>query len=115
VESSGFVVRRGAAAFAISGDTGPTTAFWREVNRQPGLRALLVELSFPSRMQRLADRSGHLTPRTLVGELAKVERAGVPVYLYHLKPAFEAELRAELAELGLRGVTVLESGDEIAI
>ena len=115
VESSGFVVRRGASAFAISGDTGPTTAFWREVSRAPGLRALLVELSFPSRMQRLADRSGHLTPRTLVGELAKVEREGVPVYLYHLKPAFEAELRAELAGLGLRDVTVLEGGDEIAI
>ena len=115
VESSGFVVRAGGVSFAISGDTGPTTAFWREVNRAPGLRAILVELSFPSRMQPLADRSGHLTPRTLVGELAKVEREGVPVYLYHLKPAFEAELRAELAELGLRGVTVLEGGDEIAI
>jgi ribonuclease BN (tRNA processing enzyme) len=115
VESSGFVVRRGPSAFAISGDTGPTTAFWREVSRAPGLRALLVELSFPSRMQKLADRSGHLTPRTLVGELAKVERKGVPVYLYHLKPAFEAELKAELADLGLHDVTVLEGGDEIAI
>lgn len=115
VESSGFVIRRGASAFAISGDTGPTTALWREVNRTPGLGALLVEVSFPSRMQRLADRSGHLTPRTLVGELDKVEHREFPVYLYHLKPAFEAELRAELAELGLRGVTVLEGGDEIAI
>lgn len=115
VESSGFVVRRGAAAFAISGDTGPTTAFWREVNRARGLGALLVELSFPSRMQALADRSGHLTPRTLASELDKVERQGLPVYLYHLKPAFEAELKAELAGLGLRGVTVLEDGDAIAI
>ena len=115
VESSGFVVRRGASSFAISGDTGPTTAFWRLVSRAPGLRAILVELSFPSRMQRLADRSGHLTPRTLVGELAKVERDPVPVYLYHLKPAFMAELKAEVAALGLRGVTVLEGGDEIAI
>ena len=115
VESAGFVVRRGASAFAISGDTGPTTAFWREVNRTPDLRAILVEMSFPNRMQRLADRSGHLTPRTLAGELAKVERRDVPVYLYHLKPAFQAELKAEAAALGLRGVTVLESGEEIAI
>jgi cAMP phosphodiesterase len=115
VESSGFVVRRGPAAFAVSGDTGPTTAFWREVNRAAGLRAVFVEVSFPARMQRLADRSGHLTPRTLVGELAKVEREGVPVYLYHLKPAFDAELRAELAGLGLRDVTVLQDGDEIAV
>jgi hypothetical protein len=49
-----------------------------------------------------------------VAELSKLERRDVPVYLYHLKPAFEAELCAEIADLGLRGVTVLKSGDEIA-
>jgi ribonuclease BN (tRNA processing enzyme) len=113
VESTGFVVRRGGAAFAISGDTGPTTAFWREVGRTRCLRALLVELSFPDRLQWLADRSGHLTPCTLVGELAKVAGVGVPVYLYHLKPAFAAELEAEIGRLGLPGVTVLHRGDEI--
>ncbi len=115
VESTGFVVRRGDAAFAISGDTGPTTAFWREAGRTEGLRALLVELSFPDRLQRLADRSGHLTPRTLSVELAKVERPGVPVSLYHLKPAFAAELRSAVGRLGLPGVKVLEGGDAIAI
>ena len=114
VETAGFLVRRGRSAFAISGDTGPTAAFWREVSRAPGLRALLVEVSFPSRMQALADRTGHLTPRTLAGELAKLERDGVPVYLYHLKPAFRAELRAELAALGLRDATVLDGGETIA-
>ena len=114
VESSGFVVSRGGSSFAISGDTGPTSAFWREVNRASGLSAILVETSFPSRMQRLADRSGHLTPHTLAAELSKVERREVPVYLYHLKPAFEAELRAEIALLDLPGVTVLKSGDEIS-
>ncbi len=115
VETTGFVVRHGASAFAISGDTGPTAAFWREVNRTEGLGALLVELSFPDRLQRLADRSGHLTPRTLRAELAKVERVGVPVYLYHLKPAFAAELREAVARLGLPGVRVLEEGDAIAV
>jgi cAMP phosphodiesterase len=113
VESSGFVVSRGGSSFALSGDTGPTSALWREVNRAAGLSAILVETSFPSRMQRLADRSGHLTPRTLAVELSKVERRDVPVYLYHLKPAFSAELRREIAELGLPGVKVLSSGDEI--
>ncbi len=113
VETAGFLVRRGRTAFGISGDTGPTTAFWREAGRAPGLGALLVEVSFPSRLQRLADRTGHLTPRTLAGELGKLEREGVPVYLYHLKPAFRAELRAELAALGLRDATVLDGGETI--
>jgi ribonuclease BN (tRNA processing enzyme) len=115
VESTGFVVSRGGASFAISGDTGPTTGFWRAVNQAPGLGALLVEVSFPEALQWLADRSGHLTPRTLAGELSKVKRPGVPVYLYHLKPAWEAVLRKEIAGLRRREVRILSRGDVIAI
>ena len=51
VESVGFVLSDGRSAIAISGDTGPTSRFWKRVNAQPRLRALLVELSFPNAMQ----------------------------------------------------------------
>src|SRR5690242_9395138 len=113
VESVGFLVSDGESAIAISGDTGPTHAFWRAVNGAAGdLSALLVETSFPTRMQRLADASGHLTPRTLAGELAKLTRNGFPILLYHLKPAYAAELRRELASLRLDHVRVLARGDE---
>jgi cAMP phosphodiesterase len=115
VESTGFVISRGGSSFAISGDTGPTRAFWKAVGAARGLGALLVETSFPSDWQWLADLSGHLTPRTMAGELSKVERAGVPVYLYHLKPAWDAVLRKEIAGLRLRGVKVLSRGDEIVV
>ena len=54
---------------------------------------MLVELSFPNALQELADLSGHLTPRTLRAELAKLTRNGYPVLLYHLKPAYAAELK----------------------
>ena len=53
VESVGFVVSNGRSSFGISGDTGPTTAFWKLVNQSSGLKALLVELSFPNELQRL--------------------------------------------------------------
>ena len=110
VESTGYVVSDDAGAFAISGDTGPTSAFWDRVNAAQGLAAVIVETSFPDRLQRLADLSGHLTPRTLAGELAKLRR-DVPVLVYHVKPACEAEVRAELAELS-RPVRILSTGDE---
>jgi ribonuclease BN (tRNA processing enzyme) len=112
VESVGFVISDGRSAIAVSGDTGPTTRFWRAVGRRRDLKALLVEMSFPNFMQDLADVSGHLTPNTLAGELAKVERNGCPVYLYHLKPAYRAELRRDLARLRLPGVRVLAQGEE---
>jgi ribonuclease BN (tRNA processing enzyme) len=112
VESVGLLVSDGAGAIAISGDTGPTHAFWRAVNGTEDVRALFVETSFPSRLQALADVSGHLTPRTLAGELGKLERNGFPILLYHLKPAYAAELRREVAALRLRGVKILSRGDE---
>lgn len=115
VESVGLLVSDGRDAVAISGDTGPTTAFWERVNAAEGVRALLVETSFPTRLQALADVSGHLTPATLVKELAKVERDGRPVFLYHLKPAYAAELRRELRVLDLPGVRILSRGEELAI
>jgi len=115
VESTGFVVSRAASAFAVSGDTGPTRAFWASLSAAPPLGALFVETSFPSAMQWLADLSGHLTPKTLVRELSKVERAGIPVYLYHLKPAWEADLKRDIASLRIRGVKVLRKGDVIVV
>jgi cAMP phosphodiesterase len=114
VESVGFVLGDGGSAIAVSGDTGPTTRFWRKVNQSRNLKALLVEMSFPNDQQGLADVSGHLTPNTLATELAKVNHNGCPVYLYHLKPAYLAELRRDLAALKLAGVRVLARGETLA-
>ena len=83
------------------------------MNAARDVRALLVETSFPSRLQAVADASGHLTPRTLAGELSKLERNGYPIFLYHLKPAFASELRRELAAMRLGDVRVLARGEEL--
>jgi cAMP phosphodiesterase len=115
VESVGLVVSNGRSAFAVSGDTGPTTRLWRAINRSRNIKALIVETSFPNTMQGLADLSGHLTPRTLAKELAKVRRDGFPVYLYHLKPAYMAQLERELTALKLDNVRVLSRGDELLL
>lgn len=108
VESCGFVVSDGQLSVAMSGDTGPTTELWKVLNKTPNLKAVLLETSFPNEMQKLADVSGHLTPATLAAELTKFERNGTEVLLYHLKPAFVAQLKKELVGLP---VEVLELGD----
>jgi cAMP phosphodiesterase len=108
VESCGFVLTDGTTTMAISGDTGPTEKLWKVLNKTSNLKALLLETSFPNKMQSLADISGHLTPQTLKTELGKFERNGCEVLLYHLKPAFVNQLKAELKDLP---VQVLELGD----
>ena len=92
----------------MSGDTGPTEELWRVLNRTENLKALLLETSFPNKLQKLADVSGHLTPRTLRRELAKFQRNGASILLYHLKPAFLQQLAEELKGLP---VEVLRLGD----
>jgi ribonuclease BN (tRNA processing enzyme) len=108
VESCGFVVSNGQASLAMSGDTGPTDRLWKTLNEVKNLKALLVETSFPNALQDLADLSGHLTPRTVATELAKFDRNGAEVLIYHLKPAFVGQLKRELSGLP---VEVLELGD----
>lgn len=115
VESVGFVVSDGKTSFAISGDTGPTTRFWERVNAAKRLRGVIVELSFPDELQWLAEVSGHLTPRTLARELEKLEVDGVPILLYHLKPAHMAELKREVSGLALPNVRILKRGDELSL
>lgn len=108
VESCGFVVTDGKVSLGMSGDTGPTDKLWKVLNAAPNLKALLLETSFPNKLQQLADISGHLTPRTLERELAKFDRNGTSVFLYHLKPAFVSQLKREVKKLA---VEVLELGD----
>src|SRR6202022_3620794 len=86
VYSVGYILESRTGAVAFSGDTGPTDELWRAINATPNLRAVFLELSFPPSMQWLADLSGHLTPKTVISELQKLDRRGAKIYLYHPKP-----------------------------
>lgn len=97
VPTVGLILSRGRSTVVFTSDTGPTTKIWQEINKLDKVSALIVECSFPNRLQSVADVSLHLTPQTLAGELAKLNRR-LPVYLYHLKPPYLEELRAEIAE-----------------
>jgi ribonuclease BN (tRNA processing enzyme) len=111
VPTHGYLVEEGSKAVLFTSDTGPTEEVWQVANRTPGLAAVIVEVSFPNRMQRVAELSLHLTPEMLTAELRKLER-DVPVYLYHLKPPYVDELRAELARTSFpRHVEELRQGD----
>lgn len=97
VPTHAYLVEDPEGAVLFTSDTGPTEEVWALANRTERLRALVVEVSFPNRLQAVADLSLHLTPQTLAMELAKLRRS-VPVYLYHLKPPYLEELRREIAE-----------------
>lgn len=100
VPTTGLLLRQGSASIIFTSDTGPTSRIWEVANATPDLVAIITEVSFPNRLQDVADVSLHLTPQTLKRELAKLDRE-VSLYLYHFKPPYVEELREELARTDL--------------
>lgn len=109
IDAAAFIIEGSDGAIAYSGDTGPTERLWEVLNEQRNLRALLMEVSFPDREQRLATLSGHHTPRTLGLELRKYRAPqDLPTMLYHIKPVFQAEVERECAALRGLNMQVLQ-------
>jgi 3',5'-cyclic-nucleotide phosphodiesterase len=116
IESAGFIVEGPDATIAYSGDTGPTERFWELLRNEPNLKALLMEVSFPNREQKLATVSGHHTPRTLVKDLKKFGKPkDLPTLLYHIKPVFQSEVEQECARLKGVNLTVTALGDQFVL
>ena len=113
IESSGFIVEGDDATIGYSGDTGPTDRLWELLNQEKNLKALLLEVSFPDREQRLATVSGHHTPRTLLKDLKKyAQPKDLAALLYHIKPVFQREVEQECARLKGVNLTVTAIGDQ---
>jgi cAMP phosphodiesterase len=116
IEGSAFIVENKDGGVAYSGDTGPTTRLWELLNDVPNLRALLMEVSYPNREQKLATISGHHTPKTLGMEMKKYRAPkDLPTLLYHIKPTFQAVVERECAALRGLNLSVLRIGDQFVL
>jgi cAMP phosphodiesterase len=111
VPCQGYLVQGAGASVAVCGDTCSTDGVAQALAGARDLAAILLEISFPERAADVAAASRHLTPRGFAEEAARLP-AGVPVYVWHLKPDMRAELEVEIAALGLPHVQLLEQGAE---
>lgn len=109
VPTFGYLIDDGKSCVAWSSDTGPTQRIWELVDANERIDSVMIETSFDDSRQELADRTGHLTPRTLATELAKSRREP-RILAHHLKPACADKVREELAE-DLPEVELLEQGE----
>jgi hypothetical protein len=58
----------------------------------------------------------HLTPNLLEGEVNKLKRDDVEIYVSHIKPVFKKEVVAELRKLSKRlPLNILEDGMQIKL
>jgi cAMP phosphodiesterase len=97
VFAAGYLLTKEQTSILYSGDTTTTEALWSLGRSVDGLSAVFVETSFPDRLKSLAQKTGHLTPEMLIKELDKLDKPGVPVKIFHMKPQYLEEISAELA------------------
>ncbi|MGI8670655.1 MAG: MBL fold metallo-hydrolase [Aridibacter sp.] len=110
VPAVGFVISDGNSKFAITGDTAEMDEFWKIVNNEDNLDALLIECAFPDRLMELAEVSHHLTPQKLEKELKKFKQKDCPIYVKNLKPMYHKEIIKELKALKINNLQILKVG-----
>lgn len=111
VPSVAFLIGKKKTLLLHVGDTGPTEKVWSFARNYKNICAVVLEASFPNRLQELADASRHLTPQSLVREIDKLGTNSVPVLVTHLKPEYRREIIADLRGLERPHLRVLKDGD----
>jgi len=107
VPAAGILIRQGGSSLLYTGDTGPTERIWRMAD---DISALIVEVSFPNAMEKLALAAGHLTPRLFAREMEKPSRLPPRILVTHPKPRHLAVIERELRDLGIPGLSLLTEG-----
>lgn len=113
VPSVAFFIENDGKTLLHVGDTGPTEKIWSLARRKKNLRAVVLEVSFPNRLQEVADVSRHLTPQTLTEEVAKLGRPSIPILITHLKPQHRAEVIRDLKHVDGQRLRILNDGDRL--
>ncbi len=115
VPAAGFLIesQKGDRVF-YTGDTGPMSSTWKKLKGR-SIDCLIIEVSFPERMEELALKTGHLTPGLLKRELKKMDSPPRRVYVTHLKPPFVQAIKEEILRLGVKELHLLRDGDTIRI
>jgi len=111
VDAVGYIIKDKTSTIIYTGDTASTNEIWEESNRAENLRAIFVETSFPNRLKKLADDSGHLTPSGLKGELQKIHNGAPDIFILHIKPQYIEEIKEEFRQIGNSRIHILNQGD----
>ena len=106
-DAMGFIIEKAGVSLLFTQDTKATEEIWLAAKKRSNLKAIFTEVSFPNKLQNVADISDHHTPATMKREIEKMPE-GVPIYLGHLKPNFREELLRQIGELNEDRITIMD-------
>jgi HD-GYP domain-containing protein (c-di-GMP phosphodiesterase class II)/ribonuclease BN (tRNA processing enzyme) len=109
--SCGYMIEHDMHGFLFTSDTYKCKKIWEMMDAHPHIHSLIVDVSFPSRYEKIAHDSKHLTPKILSEELMQCKRQDFRIFPMHMKPLLEHSIKDELKSFGIldRGGHVLES------
>jgi ribonuclease BN (tRNA processing enzyme) len=115
VPATGYLVEdKRMRRFFYTGDTGPTDSTWAKIGEKQ-IHGLIIEVSFPSRMEKVALETGHLTPLLLKKELRKIDPHPERIFIIHIKPQYFKAIKPELQKLKIKNLRLLRDGETIRI
>jgi ribonuclease BN (tRNA processing enzyme) len=94
VPACGIAIDTGEGWWVFTGDSGANPACWNLLASQR-IAHIVADVSFPDEQAALAERAGHLIPRTLADALGQLPGA-VPVHVSHLKPGDDERVMAQV-------------------
>lgn len=115
VPATGFLVQdKRERRFFYTGDTGPSDATWEKIGEKQ-IHCLIIEASFPNRMEDIAIRTGHLTPQLLKNEILKIKPYPEKIFVIHIKPQYFITIKTELQTLKMKNLKLLRNGQIIKV
>ena len=112
LETVAFEIAAGDKRLLYVTDSGPGLHdLWERVSPQ----LIIIDSTYPDRLEKTAWEAGHLCPRLLEEELLDFRqlRGYLPrVTLIHMGPHFEAEIRSEVESVAARLGVLIELADE---
>lgn len=111
VLTHGLLIEDDRSALLFTSDTGATDLIWDVANKCEKLKAVFIDVSFPSYLTDIARISCHHSPHTLNEEARKI-REDVQIYAVHLKAAYRNQTEREIKDLNDPRIFVAEVGKE---
>ncbi len=113
VPCCGYLIEHEDHAIIFSADSFKNQALWDIINTNKTITALVIDVSFPNYLSKVAKDSKHLTPAFLGEELLLLQRKEVKVYINHIKPFYHDSVSLELEAMGIMKDSILCDGETI--
>ena len=108
-------MQNSGGVFAVSGDTKSNETLWPVLNHCDDLRVLVIEVSFPDEMAKLAADSGHYTPKTMTDDLRRL-RHDPEIWLTGMKPGEEERIYQQvLSAAPDKNIRMLSRGTVLSV